>query len=734
MTEKNTTNKSNEKKTPQKRSTKTTKTTAASTTAKKSTKTSATKAKTTKKASATTTSKAKSTQHNNIQSKELPKKDGLAESILKNQARDKITNIAKNKAKDVAPKTPVDEDATVTLIEEVKVNTKANNKTAKKKVNKNIDKPQGDYTVTEQTSCNMSIKNEDKELAQQMLEDNQVLSSRFQLDDIIGVGGMGIVYRATDLIRQQVKKNDCSVAIKVLSQDVKKHKQALLALQREAYKEQGLSHPNVVKVYDFNKDGDVVYKVMELVSGIHLKDWLKEQRNLGNVDYNSKKYIDTVIRIINETARGLEYVHSQNIVHSDLKPSNIFITDNGDVKIFDFGIARTIQTKNFNQKDEDASIFDPTTFAAFTPKYASYEMLTRQAPSAADDVYALGCIMYEMLSGHHPYDGKNAKDALEKEMVADDLDYLPEYLQELVMSMLELKREDRIPNMEAVLSKLNMQYLPSVEQSHADSVNQHKDVIDGNSLLLNKPFIMTVSILLAMSNIYALGKFFTPQHTQNTYMGNSSDLSDLSDSVSNEVVSSYDTANTRKVIGTIPDCEKVLSQPSTKDGSSCLISLETDSGDVYRVNMLVVNNSEGHYAIAKAPLNNITVSSLGENLSKAEKSQPLATHIFTKEELQTFYIKTVSLYPGMSLSSYDGYLNLVSGDIDKLCSNTQSAYDNITFMGSGYGEVTVDKGTSFKVVSAIGANDRCMANTTSLSDTKDKKLVARLMWKPSILG
>lgn len=708
--------------------TKITSTTKAKSTATKAkssaTKTTAAKAKgTTKNTPESSTTTVKSITENKV-SKLEQDVSGLANDFLRKQATGKVANITNNnkadsnstkefftqvedKKEDKPKIVKADTDKTITIIEQ---SSKSKPKIQKESEIISID---SDATLTAGTSTNLSIGNKDKKLAYQMLDEKRVLNNRFQLEDIIGIGGMGIVYRATDIIRQQVKPNNCSVAIKVLSQDVKKYKQAFLALQREAYKEQQLSHPNVIKVYDFNRCDDAVYKVMELIDGIHLKEWMKEARNSGKAKPNCENYIKQVKHIINEVAKGLEYVHNQGIVHSDLKPSNVFVLENGDIKIFDFGIARTIKTTNFNQKDPDASIFDPTTFAAFTPKYASYEMLTRQAPSPADDVYALGCIMYEMLTGHHPYNGKNAKDALELEMSPEKPNDIDSDLQDLVMSMLELKKEDRIQNMTDILDKLNQQYLPSIEkQNHYDT----SYTVDTNSLIINKPFILTISLLLGVANLYGLSTWFKPK--SETYV--------ITDPVEVKEAVAENTTESRQIIGTTPGCESIISSVDP-NGEKCLLSLKTDNGNVYRLNMLVFSGEDGNYAISKDPLNNISVSSLGEHLTTEEQENPLAVHKFTKQSLQTFYIRTVSLYGNLGLATPKQIVSL-SNNGQKICDNSASSPDSLDFLGRDYGEAVIKGGSSFDVLSVT---KDCSIKSTPLTDYNGENIITRLVWKPT---
>ena len=305
-----------------------------------------------------------------------------------------------------------------------------------------------DDSLSNSKTVFVSLTDLDKQSAKEMVEKHQILSERFILEEIIGVGGMGVVYRAIDKIKQATGQKDHHVAIKVLSKEVRKHPESLLALQRETYKEQMLAHPNLLKVYDFNRDGDVVYKVMELIKGKHLKQVIQElSKKPIKVD---KKHIKHCFRIAYEISVALDYAHQHGIIHSDLKPSNVFIDHNDNVKVFDFGIARTQKKQSNLTANDDESIFDPTTFTAFTPKYASLEMLNGEKPYWADDIYALGCILYELLTGTHPFNGKTAKEVLNDKLIIPKINDLPEQYQQVVDKCLALKRQNRYNNMKQV--------------------------------------------------------------------------------------------------------------------------------------------------------------------------------------------------------------------------------------------------------------------------------------------
>lgn len=224
----------------------------------------------------------------------------------------------------------------------------------------------------------------------------RLLKQRFVLEDVLGEGGMGLVYKARDLRKVEAEDRNPYIALKVLGQQFKKHPQAFVSLQQEAVKSQKLAHPNIVTVHDFDRDDDTIFMTMELLKGDALDALLKLEAPFSK---------EVAMRYFRDLCAGLEYAHKRDLVHSDFKPGNIFVTTGGTVKILDFGIARAA---NKNALSHD---FDVADLGALTPAYATVEMVNREAPSFSDDIYALACVLYLMLSGEHPYQRKSAYDA-----------------------------------------------------------------------------------------------------------------------------------------------------------------------------------------------------------------------------------------------------------------------------------------------------------------------------------
>ena len=215
---------------------------------------------------------------------------------------------------------------------------------------------------------------------------------------------MGVVYFASD---QHVKGEH--FAVKVLQQDIRKSPESLKLLREEVRKTRTLAHPNIVGVYSLNVDGEDVFVLMEYLEGKTLLELLDQ-------DFGRGMRFDRAWPLIEGIGAGLAYAHDHSIIHGDLKPSNVFVTTAGKAKLLDFGIARAAHGP--------ARKLDSIAAGALTPAYASCEMLEFLTPDMRDDIYAFSCIIYESLSGKHPFGGRNAvvaRDADEKPAPIDSL-------------------------------------------------------------------------------------------------------------------------------------------------------------------------------------------------------------------------------------------------------------------------------------------------------------------------
>lgn len=260
----------------------------------------------------------------------------------------------------------------------------------------------------------------------------RVIDARFVLEQHLGGGGMGVVYRALDRLMKESDDPDPYVAIKLISDAIKQYPQATLALQREARRSQTLAHPNIVKVFHFGRDGDSYYLTMELLRGESFEKLIH--------DNPSGLPAAKAIPLVEQLCAGLTYAHEQKIVHSDIKPSNIFLTDSGVVKVLDFGIASPLRAQDGNARE---TLFDPRKLGAISPRYSSLDMWLGLDADPRDDVYSTACVTYELLTGRHPYGTDKAPQALEKKLQPAPVRSLTRAQNKCLREALSLRRGDR---------------------------------------------------------------------------------------------------------------------------------------------------------------------------------------------------------------------------------------------------------------------------------------------------
>ncbi|HBA37595.1 MAG TPA: Stk1 family PASTA domain-containing Ser/Thr kinase, partial [Firmicutes bacterium] len=224
-----------------------------------------------------------------------------------------------------------------------------------------------------------------------MIMKGQKINDRYQIIKSIGEGGMANVYLAYDTIL------DRNVAVKVLRGDLATDDKFVRRFQREALSASSLSHPNIVEVYDVGEDNGSYYIVMEYIEGKHLKELIKKRGKLT---------LSEVIDIMSQVCDGLATAHDSYIIHRDIKPQNIMILDSGLVKITDFGIAMALNSTQLTQTN---SVMGSVHY--LPPEQASGKGSTMQS-----DIYSMGILMYELLTGTLPFRGENAVEIALKQL------------------------------------------------------------------------------------------------------------------------------------------------------------------------------------------------------------------------------------------------------------------------------------------------------------------------------
>src|SRR5579871_663741 len=255
----------------------------------------------------------------------------------------------------------------------------------------------------------------------------EILGGRYELIEPIGRGGMATIYRARD------RRMNRLVAVKVLREVYSTDRKFITRFQMEARAASSLTHPNIVQVYDYGQSADNYYIVMEFIQGIDLRRYLKTRHILE---------VDQAVAIAHDVALGLGAAHRRQIVHRDVKPQNVMVNGEGLVKLTDFGIASMY-------KDLSAERLTTTGMTLGTVQYYAPEQAQGEIVSPAADVYALGIVMYEMLTGKPPFDGDTPV-AVAMQHIQDiptPPSYLnpniPPALEEIIMRCLEKEPERR---------------------------------------------------------------------------------------------------------------------------------------------------------------------------------------------------------------------------------------------------------------------------------------------------
>ncbi|MGW1376034.1 protein kinase domain-containing protein [Streptomyces sp. NPDC002446] len=271
--------------------------------------------------------------------------------------------------------------------------------------------------------------------------EHRVLGERYELVEQLGHGGMGKVYRAVD---RRLRR---TVAVKTLSAELALQPEFLARFQREAHAAAALNHPGVATVHDAGEDagGGVAepYLVMEYVAG----------RTLGQVLKDGALPLAQAADIAGQVLEALEHSHRHAIVHRDIKPANVMLTATGQVKVVDFGIAKALS--------EAVTRLTGTGVAVGTPAYLAPEQINGAETDHRTDLYAVGCLLYELLTGHPPYTGDSPFSVMHQHLAAEPLPpsrlrpELPPAVDEVIVRALHKSRADRFADASAMKAALD---------------------------------------------------------------------------------------------------------------------------------------------------------------------------------------------------------------------------------------------------------------------------------------
>jgi serine/threonine protein kinase len=311
-----------------------------------------------------------------------------------------------------------------------------------------------------------------------------LLRNRYRVCGIVGHGGMGTVFEATDEYRVDLASTNRRLAIKVLHTAIARREELLTELQREFQHLQLLSHPNIVRVHEFDRDGDVAFFTMELLSGALLSHVLQTRNAIAL----PRPYAWAVIR---DVGAALSHAHSRGVIHGDINPQNIFITHDGELRVLDFSASHSLLADR-RTGESALSLRSPVA----TPGYASCQLLEGRPPDARDDLFAFACVTYLLLSGQHPFPRRTAIEARAQQLRPRRPPGLSGRQWRALEEGLSWARADRPPDIQEWLDDLGLRgAAPRLPRLPA--VIKSQPVRDGNARRWAPAALVVVALLAA---------------------------------------------------------------------------------------------------------------------------------------------------------------------------------------------------------------------------------------------
>lgn len=287
-----------------------------------------------------------------------------------------------------------------------------------------------------------------------------IINNRYQISATIATGGMAVIYKAQDLMLERL------VALKILKKELSDDLSFQNRFRQEARASARLIHPNIVTTFDFGFDRERLFIVMEYVDGHELKQLMSSGEQIN---------IPQALDLLKQACRGLEYAHQQGFVHCDIKPQNLLLTTNNVLKITDFGISRAMDTVS---REEQADV------VWGSPFYISPEQAAGRAPSPATDIYSLGVVAYELLTGRLPFEADDAAELarmhrMEAAPVLSQINgRIPPELNQIILRCLEKEPGERFSSAQ--------QLEDAIELVDLTNVGSSETVLDNPSFLQNE--------------------------------------------------------------------------------------------------------------------------------------------------------------------------------------------------------------------------------------------------------
>ena len=476
------------------------------------------------------------------------------------------------------------------------------------------------------------------------------LDGRYEVQEIIGVGGMSVVYKAYDNVDDRI------VAVKILKDEYSKNDEFKRRFKNESKAIALLSHPNIVKVYDVNFGERLQYIVMEYIDGITLKEYINKQ---GAITWNDALFFMTQI------LRAVQHAHDKGIVHRDIKPQNIILLSNGNIKVTDFGIARFSRSETKTLTDE----------AIGSVHYIAPEQAKGEATDEKADIYSLGVVLYEMLSGTVPFDGENAVSVALMQVQADAKRLteinsdIPLGLEQICIHAMQKNPLDRYQTASEMLIDIeeiiknpntlfnyvskydsnptrvlrNPGFIPKYdyhvdEEEEDEDPNRKKKVVTAISIGIIVMIAAIVIVVMAVTNMFGLN---ASTHKLENFVGLSYDELISSNLYDYQFTAEYEKTSDVQpgiVIGQNPQ-----QGVKVQKGSTVVLTISASEDDISVPNIYNCNESQAKQALEKVNLTNykfLSVTSETVEEGKVVYTDPKANSIVSSEDEIVIYISS----------------------------------------------------------------------------------------------